>query len=120
MHMSSAESARSRWKIICSTLTAQERRESRLDFSVIKIAEHLLLYRHDSGELYLPQYAVPKETLNAPHADIRVLVEPAVVKWEGMFFISASLLEQLSPEIAGHCAMLEKRVKERLGETTNN
>jgi hypothetical protein len=89
-------------------------------FSVIKLEEHMMLFNHDAKELYLPLYAVPKEALNAPHADVRGLIEPAIVKWEGMFFISASLAEQLSPEIAGHCAMIEKMVKEKLGEATNH
>jgi len=47
-------------------------------------------------------------------------VRPAVVKCEGMSFISTSLAQDFSLENDADNVMVEKIIKEKLGETTNN
>jgi hypothetical protein len=91
-----------------------------LSFSVIKLDEHIMLFNHNAGELYFPFYAIPQEDLRNLREDIDAKVKPVVVKWEGMTFISATLAQEISPDNAGDYAMVEKTVKEKLGDTVDN
>ena len=95
-------------------------REPQSSYSFIKLYEHIMLFNHNAGELYLPLYAVPQEDLGRSCGHIEVKVRPAVVKWEGMTFISATLAQEISPNNAGDYAMVEKTIKEKLGETVDN
>jgi len=63
---------------------------------------------------------VPKEDLRRTSGDISVKIKPAVVKWEGMTFISATMAQAISPDNAGDYAMVEKIIKEKLGEKVDN
>jgi hypothetical protein len=94
--------------------------ECQSSYSFIKIDEHIMLFDHSTGELYLPVYAIPQEDLRRTWADIDVKIKAAVVKWEGMTFISATLAQEISPDNAGDYAMVEKIIKEKLGEKVNN
>lgn len=95
-------------------------REPQSNYSFIMLSEHIMLFDHSAGELYLPFYAVPREDLGRTREDIEVKVKPAVVNWEGMTFISATLAQEISPDNAGDYAIVEKIVKEKLGENVNN
>jgi hypothetical protein len=95
-------------------------REPQLNYSFITLDEHIMLFDHSTGELYLPLYAVPQEDLMRDREDIDVKIKPAVVKWEGMTFISATMAQEISPDNAGDYAMIEKIIKEKLGEEVNN
>ena len=95
-------------------------REPQSSYSFITLDEHIMLFDNSTGELYLPLYAVPQEDLRRDHEDIDVKVKPAVVKWEGMTFISATMAQEISPDNAGDYAMIEKIIKEKLGEEVNN
>lgn len=79
-----------------------------------------MLFDHSAGELYIPLYAVPQEDLMRDREDIDVKIKPVVVKWEGMTFISATMAQEISPDNAGDYAMIEKIIKEKLGEEVNN
>jgi hypothetical protein len=94
--------------------------EPQSSYSFIKLKEHIMLFDHGAGELYLPFYAVPQEDLIKDWEDIDVKVKPAMVKWEGMTFISATLAQAISPDNAGDYAMVEKIIKEKLGEEVNS
>lgn len=94
--------------------------ERQSSYSFIKLDEHIMLFDHNAGELYLPLYAVPQEDLKKSCDHIEVKVRPAVVKWEGMTFISATLAQDISPDNAGDYAMVEKIIKEKLGEKVDN
>ena len=89
-------------------------------FSVIKLEEHMMLFNHDAKEVYLPLYAIPREDLTGPVENITLRVRPALVKWEGMSFISTSLAQELSPDNAADYAMVEKIIKEKVGEATHH
>ena len=95
-------------------------REPRSSYSFIKLDEHIMLFDHSAGELYLPLYAVPQEDLRRTPGDIDVRIKPVVVKWEGMTFISATMAQAISPDNAGDYAMVEKIIKEKLGEEVDN
>jgi hypothetical protein len=95
-------------------------KEPQSNYSFITLDEHIMLFDHCAGELYLPLYAVPQEDLMRDRKDIDVKIKPAVVKWEGMTFISATLAQAISPANAGDYAMVEKIIKEKLGEKVNN
>jgi len=88
-------------------------------FSVIKLEEHMMLFNHDAKEVYLPLYAIPREDLTGPVENITLRVRPALVKWEGMSFISTSLAQELSPDNAADYAMVERIIKQKVGEETN-
>jgi hypothetical protein len=89
-------------------------------FSVIKLEEHMMLFNHDAKEVYLPLYAIPREDLTGPVENITLRVRPALVKWEGMSFISTSLAQELSPDNAADYAMVERIIKQKVGEETNH
>jgi hypothetical protein len=95
-------------------------REPQSSYSFIKLDEHIMLFDHSVGELYLPLYAVPWEDLRRTRGDIEVKIKPAVVKWEGMTFISATMAQEISPDNAVDYAMVEKIIKEKLGEKVDN
>lgn len=95
-------------------------RERRLNYSFIMLDEHIMLFDHSAGELYLPLYAVPQQDLTRARGDIEVKVKPAVVKWQEMTFISATMAQEISPDNAGDYAMVEKTIKEKLGEKVNH
>jgi hypothetical protein len=90
-----------------------------VNFSLIKLEDHIMLFNHDAKELYLPLYAIPKKDLTGPIDNITLRVRPALVKWEGMAFISTSLAQDLSPDNASDYAMVEKIIKQKVGEATN-
>ena len=91
-----------------------------MNFSFIKLENHILLFDHTTRELYLPLYAIPWKDLNRPLENIKLRVRPAVVKFEGMSFISTSLAQEFSPENAADYVMVEKIIKDKLGKATNN
>ena len=95
-------------------------RERRLSYSLIRLDEHIMLFDHNAGELYLPLYAVRQQDLRRARGDMGVKIKPAVVKWQEMTFISATLAQEISPDNAGDYAMVEKIVKEKLGEKVNH
>jgi len=95
-------------------------REPQSSYSFIKLDEHIMLFDHSAAELYLPLYAVPREDLWRTRGDIEVRIKPLVVKWEGMTFISATMAQAISPNNAGDYAMVEKIIKEKLGEKVDN
>jgi len=91
-----------------------------VSFSFIKLEDHIMLFNHDAKEVYLPLYAIPRKDLTWPDKDITLRVRPAVVKWEGMSFISTSLAQELSPDNAVDYAMVEKIIKQKVGEATEH
>jgi hypothetical protein len=91
-----------------------------VSFSLIKLENHIMLFNHDAKEVYLPLYAIPREDLTGPVQNITLRVRPAVVKWEGMSFISTSLAQELSPDNAADYAMVERIIKQKVGEATNH
>ena len=91
-----------------------------MSFSFIKLEDHIMLFNHDAEEVYLPLYAIPRKELTKPVRDITLRVRPAVVKWEGMSFISTSLAQELSPDNAADYAMVEKIIKQKVGESTEH
>jgi len=95
-------------------------REHQSNYSFIKLDEHIMLFDHSAGELYIPLYAVPQKDLRRTPGDIDVKVKPAVVTWEGMTFISATMAQDISPDNAKDYAIVEKIVKEKLGEKVDN
>jgi hypothetical protein len=95
-------------------------KEPQSSYSFIKLDDHLMLFDHSAGELYLPLYAVPHEDLRKARGDIDVKIKPVMVQWEGMTFISATIAQEISPDNAGDYAMVEKIIKEKLGEKVNN
>ena len=95
-------------------------REPQSNYSFIMLDDHIMLFGHSAGELYLPLYAVPRHDLTRARGHIEVKVKPALVKWHEMTFISATLAQEISPDNAGDYAMVEKTVKERLGEKVNH
>jgi len=95
-------------------------REPQSSYSFIRLDEHIMLFDHSAGELYIPLYAVPQEDLWRTRGHIDVKIKPAVVTWEGMTFISATMAQAISPDNAGDYAMVEKVIKEKLGEKVNN
>jgi len=95
-------------------------KESQSSYSFIKLDDHLMLFDHSASELYLPLYAVPREDLRRTQGDFEGKISPVVVRWEGMTFISATMAQELSPGNAGDYAMVEKIIKQKLGEKVNN
>jgi hypothetical protein len=89
-------------------------------FSLIKLEDHIMLFNHDAKEVYLPLYAIPREDLTGPVENITLRVRPALVKWEGMSFISTSLSQELSPDNAADYAMVERIIKQKVGDATNH
>ena len=91
-----------------------------MSFSFIKLEDHIMLFNHNAKEVYLPLYAIPRADLTRPDKYITLRVRPAVVNWDGMSFISTSLAQELSPDNAADYAMVEKIIKEKVGEATEH
>ena len=91
-----------------------------MHFSFIKLEDHIMLFNHDAKEVYLPLYAIPRKDITGPVENITLRVRPALVKWEGMSFISTSLAQELSPDNAADYAMVERIIKQKVGDATNH